>query len=98
MAAEQSRRNIFNNPEVVSRMGDPRNLKIHDHHTDVSSLKKSKRNTSGVVGVSYDKQSHSWVAHFYFKGHYVLNKHFDHFEDAVQARRAIEQQYLLHQE
>ncbi|KRM00630.1 hypothetical protein FD10_GL000640 [Lactiplantibacillus argentoratensis DSM 16365] len=91
---EQSRQNIFNNPQAVLRMGDTRNLKIRDHHTDVSSLKKSKRNTSGVVGVSYDKQSGSWVAHFYYKGTYILNKHFVHFEDAVEARRAMERQYL----
>ena len=94
LAVEQSRQNIFNNPQAVSHMGDPRNLKIRDHHTDVSSIKKSKRNTSGVVGVSYDKQSGSWVAHFYYKGSYILNKHFAHFEDAVRARHAMEQQYL----
>ncbi|ETY73973.1 DUF1390 domain-containing protein [Lactiplantibacillus fabifermentans] len=93
-AREKSAEVIRHNPKTRASMGHSSNLGIQNHHTDLPSRIKSKRNKSGVIGVSWNKSNQRWVAHFYYKGQYLLNKQFVHFEDAVAARRAYEQRYL----
>ncbi|WP_047999441.1 AP2/ERF family transcription factor [Lactiplantibacillus herbarum] len=97
LSRELSAVNIRKNPKTLASMGHTSNFQIHDHHTDIPSQVLSKRNKSGVIGVSWDKNAQRWVAHFYYKGVYLLNKQYIHFEDAVAARRAIERQYLKQQ-
>lgn len=85
---------IRRNPKTAASMGRLSNLKIHDHHTDLPSKIMSKRNKSGVIGVSWDSNTQKWVATFFYKGRYLLHKPFQHFEDAVLARQAMESRYL----
>ena len=59
-----------------------------------ASIKRSKRNHSGVIGVSYDEKTDHWFARLMFHGRYVLMKSCDTFEEAVEARQAVERQYL----
>lgn len=51
-------------------------------------------NRSGVIGVSFDRQTSKWNARLFLKGKLVLNKQFVDFKDAVAARKTAEQQYL----
>jgi hypothetical protein len=54
------------------------------------------RNTSGVVGVDWNKQKGKWRARLSLKRKIVYLGWFDTFEEAVQARKAGEKaQYSL---
>ena len=94
LTREKRARLIRRNPKAVASMGRLSNLKIRDHHTDLPSKIMSKRNKSGVIGVSWDTNSQRWVATFFYKGTYLLHKPFLHFEDAVIARQTMERRYL----
>jgi len=86
--------NIRRNPKTLASMGHSSNLGIRDHHTDYPSRIKSKRNRSGVIGVSWDTNAKRWVATFFYKGQYLLHKQYLRFDDAVAARRECEEKYL----
>ncbi|KRM12752.1 hypothetical protein FD16_GL001930 [Paucilactobacillus suebicus DSM 5007 = KCTC 3549] len=60
-----------------------------------STLKKSKRNRTGQVGVSQDQQTGKWFARLMVNNHYVLLKSFTNFDDAVDARKNAEKKYLF---
>lgn len=86
--------NIRKNPKTRASMGHASNLGITDHHSDYPSRVKSKRNKSGVIGVSWNTKEQRWIATFFYKGNYLLHKQFLHFDDAVVARKAYEEKYL----
>lgn len=94
LAKEIRAMNIRKNPKTRASMGHASNLGIVDHHNEYPSRVKSKRNKSGVIGVSWNTHEQRWVATFYYKGHYMLHKLFTHFDDAVAARKACEDKYL----
>lgn len=62
------------------------------------SLIKGKRNRTGVIGVSFDEQSHRFVARLMFHGKYVLNKTTATFGEAVELRKEAEAVYFKHSE
>lgn len=51
-------------------------------------------NHTGVVGVSRMTDSNLWCARLMVHGKLVLNRIFDHFTDAVEARMKAEREYL----
>lgn len=55
---------------------------------DRANLKKckSKRNTSGYVGVNFDKRSGKWRARAYFSGKNIVDKEFSSIQQAVECR------------
>ena len=57
--------------------------------------KPSSRNTSGVTGVSFYKETGKWVAQMSFQGKRVLWKLCDSFDEAVDRRRKAEEQYVI---
>lgn len=59
-----------------------------------SSIKKSIRNNSGHIGVSYDKKSDKWFARLMFQNRYVLLKAFKTQEKAIEAREEAEKKYF----
>ena len=59
-----------------------------------SSLRASKRNHTGVVGVSLDRKTGKWFARLMIHNRYVLLKSFDQFEEAVAVRKTAEKKYL----
>lgn len=89
---ELARERYSQNAGFTKNMGNPQNLRTSDGIM-VSSIKESQRNTSGVVGVSYDKTTGRWLSRLMYKGRYVLLKSFDTKAEAVEARKAAENLY-----
>jgi hypothetical protein len=81
-----SRENSRKNAAFQRRIGNPSNF--------LNSLVKSKRNKSGVIGVSFDQKRQCWFARLMVNHHYVLLKSFKSYNEAVAARRQAEATYL----
>lgn len=54
----------------------------------------SKRNTSGIIGISYSKRDNLWRASLHFKDVCVLRKSFKSELDAIKARLEVEKKYF----
>jgi hypothetical protein len=88
-------------PEVDHKNGnglDNRkdNLRAANHKSNTNNAKKRKDNTSGIIGVLYNKQMKLWKAQFGSVTFQKLNKTqklFDDFFEAVAQRKAWEDQY-----
>jgi hypothetical protein len=89
---EISKQNYVTNTGFVSQMGRAESL-VDEQGIPYSSVKKSQRNKSGIVGVSYNKADGKWFARLMYQGHYVLLKSFDTMAEAVQARKLAEKRY-----
>lgn len=81
------------NPKFSANMGNASNLKTCDGIFKTSVI-RSKKNQSGVIGVSYDKKEDLWFSRLMVDGNYVLLKGFKEFEEAVAARKQAERKYL----
>ena len=71
------------------------NLRVPEGTDNKCNLSLSRRNTSGVMGVSYDKWANSWAVAIMKEGR-VVRKRFKSKEDAVAWRLA--QEVALHGE
>lgn len=66
----------------------------HQEGTDVYNLvnvKLQKNNTSGIRGVTWNKESQKWVAFISFKRNYYYLGKYEELTDAAEARRAAEE-------
>ena len=54
--------------------------------------KPGKNNTSGRVGVYFNKNRNKWTAHIKFQGKYYFLGNYDKFEDACKARDIAEKE------
>lgn len=66
------------------------NLREATRTDNAQNLKKPKHNTSGVIGVSWHKQSRKWAAQIRVGGEDFHLGKFPNFEDAVAVRVAAE--------
>lgn len=82
------------NPAFQKNIGRRENL-VNPQQVEFASIHRSKRNRSGVIGVSYDQRKQRWFARLMVDHHYVLLKSFPDFESAVSARKLAERQYLV---
>lgn len=85
---------IFANEKTRAHIGNAQSLLVDNCVNLVALTKRSTKNHSGVIGVSYDKRSGKWNARMVFQGRLVLNRRFVHFEDAVAARQAAETEFV----
>lgn len=69
------------------------NLRKSKHYQNITHCKKYSNNKSGVKGIFYDKERNKWKALLTINKKSVLNKRFDTFEEAVQARKEAEEKY-----
>lgn len=92
---EVSRHNAQHNESFINAQGG---ALVDQNGIGYSSLIRSKRNRSGVIGVSFDKKSGTYVARLMYHGRYVLNRATHSFEEAVELRRQAEQQYFKAEE
>jgi hypothetical protein len=79
-------RNELNNLEI-----NLRECTIQENNCNKSL---SCRNTSGVTGVSWNKNSQKWCATLKYKGVYKLRQYFDNKDDAIKARLFAEAKYF----
>ena len=54
----------------------------------------TKRNTSGVKGVSWYKSRNKWIAYISFNKRFINLGYFDNFNDAVKTRKEAEEKYF----
>jgi hypothetical protein len=71
-----------------------KNLRRCSQQKNSCNHKISATNTSGVTGVSYDKQRNKWIAYLTYKGEHMNLGRYDVFEDAVNARKNAEERYF----
>jgi len=73
------------------------NLASADSLSNGKNMSKSKANTSGVTGVTWDKAKNRWLAQIYVDGKYSSLGIFVQFADAVNARKNAEVLYGFHE-
>lgn len=88
---EVSRRNARHNEQFIGAQGG---ALVDEHGIGYSSLIRSKRNHTGVIGVSFDKKTGTYIARLMYHGRYVLNRSTQSFDETVELRRQAEQQYF----
>lgn len=91
---EVARKHAASNPAFMAHQHAHGRDLTNDEGISLNSLVKSKRNKSGVVGVSYNPTNHRWFARLRYQGRYVLLKSCETFEEAVALRKAAESRYL----
>ena len=72
------------------------NLRSVPHAVNMRNLPPSKRNTSGVCGVSWSQRSRKWYAQIRIDNKPQSLGLFEVFEDAVSARKAAEEKHGFH--
>ncbi|WP_461239461.1 AP2 domain-containing protein [Paucilactobacillus sp. N302-9] len=90
---EVARKRFLNNSKAIAHMGDTSTLKNADG-VAYASLVKNRRNQSGVIGVSFDKQTGRWFARLMYEHKYVLMESFTELNAAIDARKNAEQHYF----
>lgn len=77
-----------------SRRTIEQNLKYHTNLQVIRDDKPPKNNTSGVRGVTWDKETRKWYAYISVHRKRISLGRFKDFEDAVKARKAAEDEYF----
>lgn len=77
-----------------SRRAIEQNLKYHTNLQVIRDDKPPKNNTSGVKGVTWDKETHKWYAYISVHRKRISLGRFKDFEEAVKARKAAENEYF----
>lgn len=70
------------------------NLRIATVSQNQMNKKKTNRNTSGVVGVNWNKSHDKWMAQIVINHKKVLLGYFNNFDDAVETRKKAEDKYF----
>ena len=70
------------------------NLRVVNKSKNGMNSDFSKRNTSGVVGVYWKKETNKWFARITVNYKTIHLGYFDSFEDAVKARKKAEEKYF----
>lgn len=91
---EYMKKAIMANPKTRAQMGHSGQFTQTEGVNVAAATKLRATNRSGVIGVSFDRQTAKWNARLFLKGKLVLNKQFTDFQDAVAARKAAEAAYL----
>lgn len=72
------------------------NLREVTNQENQQNRKRMSRNTSGVIGVSFDKGMQKWSARIKAAGKYQYLGCYDKLEDAAKARKDAEEKYGFH--
>jgi hypothetical protein len=84
---------------IDHRDGDKRNNRKYNlrectQSNNAMNVKTSKRNTSGVKGVYWRKQTNNWLAAIYVNGVYIHLGLFKDKQDAIDARKEAEKEHF----
>lgn len=69
------------------------NLRFITHRNNSRNINIPKNNTSGFIGVYFDKKGNKWVASLYINKRSVCSKTFNNKEEAIKARLKAELEY-----
>ena len=69
------------------------NLRIVTARENAINQKLRINNTSGKMGVTFDKERNNWRVRIHIEGKRITIGRFDNFQDAVAARKAAEDEY-----
>jgi hypothetical protein len=72
------------------------NLRSVDRDTNARNMRKSKRNTSGVTGVSWRAARNKWRAYIMVDNKQITLGHFSTIEEAAKAREEASRIYDYH--
>lgn len=72
------------------------NLRSVTHRVNARNLATPKNNTSGRIGVSWNRRDGKWAARIKNQGRLIYLGYFDSFEDACTAREAAEVEFGFH--
>lgn len=70
------------------------NLRIVSHQVNMFNKERYINNTSGITGVSWDKQKNKWRSQISHNKKRIYLGVFDNFDDAVKARKEAEEKYF----
>ena len=70
------------------------NLRICTHSENMKNKKKSKNNTSGVTGVSWDKEKKRWRVQIVVNGKNIRCGRYKTIDEAIKARKEAEIKYF----
>lgn len=70
------------------------NLRICTNQQNSFNRKSSPNNTSGVIGVFWNKTRHKWVAHITINNKKISLGYYKNINDAITARLKAEQKYF----
>ena len=71
-----------------------RNISYNTNFQVITQDKPPANNTSGVKGVSWNKEKKSWDAYINVHGKRIRLGRYGKFEDAVKARKRAEEEYF----
>jgi len=71
----------------------PTNLREVSASTNHKNTKRHKHNTSGVNGVSWDKDRNKWMAHIQVSGKSITLGRYVDKQDAINARTVANEEY-----
>lgn len=77
-----------------SRKQIERNIAYHTNFQVITQDKPPVNNTSGVKGVSWNKEKEAWDAYINIHGKRIRLGRYSKFEDAVKARKRAEEEYF----
>lgn len=77
-----------------SRKQIERNIAYHTNFQVITQDKPPINNTSGVKGVSWNKEKEAWDAYINIHGKRIRLGRYTKFEDAVKARKRAEEEYF----
>jgi hypothetical protein len=70
------------------------NLRICTQHQNNMNQGIRNNNTSGIIGVSFDRQKNKWMAYITYNGRKIHLGSFNTKEEAIQARKNAEIEYF----
>lgn len=70
------------------------NLRMVSYHQNAMNMKRKESNTSGVTGVSWDKEKRKWCATITYNYKTIFLGYYSDFNEAVEAREQAEQKYF----
>lgn len=87
---------IYHNENGEGRRYDNRksNLRLVSHSDNMKNTKKRVTNTSGVVGVNWDKRKNKWESRISVNGKKIHLGYFDDKEEATRVRKEAEEKYF----
>ena len=88
-----SRENSSNNIKKAINVHLEKHIIEHTNIPVISRIIPQSNNTSGIIGVRYDKSRNKWIAQIRFQNKIYFLGRYENKEDAIKARKEAEEKY-----